>query len=48
LTESGKLVLTDDFETAPAIIPAQDYPAILKVESTLEKKSAKVFLLQKE
>jgi hypothetical protein len=44
----GKFVLTDDFETSPAVISPQDYPAMLKVESTLEKKSAKVFLLQKE
>jgi hypothetical protein len=47
-TTPGKFVMTDDFETSPAVISPQDYPAMLKVESTLEKKSAKVFLLEKE
>jgi len=47
-TEAGKFVMTDDFETSPAIISAQGYPAILKMESALEKKSEKVFLLQKD
>jgi len=47
-TTAGKFVMTDDFETSPAVIRPQDYPAILKVESTLEKKSAQVFLLQKD
>jgi transglutaminase-like putative cysteine protease len=45
---AGKFVLTDDFETSPAVINPQDYPAMLKVESALEKKSAKIFLLEKE
>jgi hypothetical protein len=44
---AGKFVMTEDFETSPAVISPQDYPAILKVESALEKKSAKVFLLKK-
>jgi hypothetical protein len=44
----GKLVLTDDSETSPAVISPSDYPAMLKVESTLENKSSKVFLLEKE
>lgn len=44
----GKYVLTDDFEMSPAVISPQDYPAMLKMESALEKKSAKVFLLQKD
>jgi hypothetical protein len=47
-TTAGKFVMTDDFETSPAVISPNDYPAMLKVESTLEKKSAKVFLLEKE
>ncbi len=47
-TTTGKFVMTDNFETSPAIIPPQDYPALLNVESSLEKKSAKVFLLKKE
>jgi transglutaminase-like putative cysteine protease len=44
----GKYVLTDDSETSPAVIKPEDYPAMLKVESTLEKKSGQVFLLQKD
>jgi hypothetical protein len=44
----GKIVLTDDSETSPAVISPHDYPAMVKVESTLENKSSKVFLLEKE
>jgi hypothetical protein len=43
---AGKFVLTDDFETTPAVIRPEDYAAMLKLESTLEKKSAKVLLLR--
>lgn len=46
--EAGKWVMTDEFETMPAVIGPKDYPAMLKVESMLERKSGKVFLLQKE
>ncbi|HEY2342753.1 MAG TPA: DUF3857 domain-containing protein, partial [Chthoniobacteraceae bacterium] len=45
---AGKFVMTDEMENAPAVIDPKDYPAMLKVESTLERKSSKVFLLQKE
>jgi transglutaminase-like putative cysteine protease len=45
---AGKLVITDDFQTAPAIIPPPDYAAMLKVESALGRKSAKAFLLEKD
>jgi transglutaminase-like putative cysteine protease len=45
---TGKLVLTDESETSPAVISPHDYPAMVKVESTLENKSSKVFLLEKE
>jgi transglutaminase-like putative cysteine protease len=45
---TGKILLTDDSETAPAVISPRDYPAMVKVESTLENKSSKVFLLEKE
>ncbi|MGA3171498.1 MAG: DUF3857 domain-containing protein [Chthoniobacteraceae bacterium] len=44
----GKIVLTDNFETSPAVINPNDYQAMLKLESTLERKSSKVFLLEKE
>jgi transglutaminase-like putative cysteine protease len=43
----GKYDLHYRFETAPAIINPGDYPAVLKVESTLGQKSARVFLLEK-
>jgi transglutaminase-like putative cysteine protease len=44
---AGKYVMTDDFEITPAIISPQDYAALLKVESTLGRKSSTVFLLEK-
>ena len=44
----GKHTLTHEFETAPAIIPPKDYAALLKVESALGRKSARVFLLERE
>jgi transglutaminase-like putative cysteine protease len=47
-SETGKIVLTDDSETSPAVISPRDYPAMVKVESTLENKSSKIFLLEKE
>jgi transglutaminase-like putative cysteine protease len=40
----GKCFVTDQFDTTPAIVEPQDYPGVLKVESTLERKSSKVFL----
>ncbi len=46
-TTAGKFTQNDDFEISPAIVTPQDYPALLKTESSLEKKSARVFLLQK-
>jgi hypothetical protein len=47
-TESaGKIVLTDDFVVSPAIISPRDYPALLRVESMLGRKSSTVFLLEK-
>lgn len=44
--ESGKFVLTQDFETEPAIIDPNDYGQLLKIESDLGSKSSRVFLLQ--
>jgi len=44
---NGKMILNAELETSPAIISPQDYPAILKVESTLKKKSSNVVLLKK-
>jgi transglutaminase-like putative cysteine protease len=45
---AGKWTITHEFETAPAIIQAPDYAALLKVESELGRKSSKVFLLEKD
>ena len=45
---TGKYILTDDSETSPAVISPHDYPAMVKVESALENKSSKVFLLEKD
>jgi hypothetical protein len=44
---AGTWSFTHEFETAPAIIPPPDYAALLKVESTLGRKSGKVLLLEK-
>jgi hypothetical protein len=44
----GKCVMAHEFETSPAIVPPPDYPAMLKVESALGRKSSRVFLLEKE
>jgi hypothetical protein len=44
----GGYVVTDEFETTPAIISPHDYQAMLKVEATLSRKSSKVFLLEKQ
>ncbi len=46
-TQPGKVILTDDFETTPAVVAAPNFPALLKLESSLEKKSANMFLLKK-
>jgi hypothetical protein len=45
---TGKLVLTDDSQTSPAVISPGEYPAMVRLESTLENKSSKVFLLKRE
>lgn len=44
--ESGKFVLTHDFETWPAIIDPKDYGQLLKLESALGQRGSRVFLLQ--
>ena len=45
---AGHCVITDELEATPTIVSPQDYPAMLKAESTLREKSARVFLLEKE
>jgi transglutaminase-like putative cysteine protease len=44
----GKCVIAHEFDIYPAIVPPQDYSAILKVESVLGRKSSRVFLLERE
>lgn len=46
-SSTGRYRLTHQFETAPVILSPLDYPALLKVESTLEQKSARAFLLER-
>ena len=41
----GGYTVTDEFETAPAVISPATYRALLGVESTLSRKSSKLFLL---
>jgi hypothetical protein len=43
----GQYTITYQFDTTPAIISPADYPSVLKLQSTLGKKSARVFLLEK-
>lgn len=43
----GKFSISYELDTTPAIISPDDYPSVLKVESALGKKSARVFLLEK-
>jgi hypothetical protein len=40
----GKVVITDEYDTTPAIVEPGHYPDLLKLESTLEQKASKVFL----
>ena len=42
----GQRLIVHELETSPAIIPAEDYPAILKLESTLGRKGSKTVLLE--
>src|ERR1700722_4340964 len=44
---AGTWAFTHEFATAPAIIPPPDYAALMKVESTLGRKSSRVLLLEK-
>ncbi len=44
----GKLVITHEFDSEPAIINPKDYSSLLKVESALGNKSSRIFLLEKE
>jgi transglutaminase-like putative cysteine protease len=47
-SHSGRFVITDQLETTPVIVPPADYPALLKVESSLRENSDRVFLFEKK
>ena len=44
--QDGQRLIIHEMETAPAIVPAVNYPALLKLESTLGRKAAKTVLLE--
>jgi len=44
----GKYVVADEIEIIPGIIPPARYPELLKLESSLQRKAAKVFLLEQD
>jgi hypothetical protein len=48
LDTPGGCVITEEFETAPAIVSPENYQAMLNVESALDRKSSKVFLLEQK
>jgi hypothetical protein len=43
---AGEAVISYEFKTTPSIVNPGNYPAMLKLESTLSKKSSRVFLLE--
>jgi transglutaminase-like putative cysteine protease len=45
---AGQVIVSYEFKTTPSLVSPQDYPAMLKLESTLSKKSSRVFLLERE
>ncbi len=44
----GKSVVDSDLQTSPAIVDPKDYAKLLDVETTLGKKSTRLFLLEKD
>jgi transglutaminase-like putative cysteine protease len=44
--EDGQRVIVHEMETRPAIVSAEDYPAMLKLETTLGRKDSKTLLLE--
>ena len=47
-TLPGKFTISYEFKLTPAIVNPGNYPAMLKLESSLSKKSSRVFLLEGE
>jgi hypothetical protein len=43
---AGKRVITHQLAVSPAIVSAQDYPAMLNIEAALGKRSSRAFLLE--
>ncbi len=43
---AGQVIVTHEFKTTPALVSPADYQSMLKLESTLSKKSSRVFLLE--
>ncbi len=46
--EGQRIVMEHRYETAPAIVSPKEYPGMLKLEASLEKKSSRLFLLQND
>ena len=47
INSTGQCVIIHELETMPAIIRPADYPALLKLESALRRKSSRAFLFGK-
>ena len=43
-----KCIITDEFETTPAIVVPKDYPKLLSIQSALGQKSETTFLLERK
>jgi len=46
--KDDKFTLTDELETLPAVVSPKDYPTLLNIQSTLGRKSATLFLLERQ
>ena len=44
----GKCIVSHDFETSPGIVDAKDYAQMVNAESALTRRSARLFLLEKD
>jgi hypothetical protein len=44
--QGGQRVIVHDLQTWPAVIPAGEYPAMLKLEANLGRKGARTMLLE--
>ncbi|HWD19189.1 MAG TPA: DUF3857 domain-containing protein [Verrucomicrobiae bacterium] len=47
-TTGGLCVITHELDAEPAIVDPKAYPGMLKLEASLERKSSRAFLLEKE